>query len=70
MEPGTFIWRKCQEEGSSEDVHDQLLMKECNIQEDEVHEVYATKVPHNMHHLPFVVEAKEKEHNTREWSIA
>ena len=64
LEPGTFIWRKCQEEGSSEDVHDQLLMKECNIQEDEIHEVYATKVPHNMHHLPFVVKAKEKEHNT------
>ena len=46
------------------EVHEQLPIIECNIQENEVHEVYAAKVPHIMHHLSFVVKAKAKEHNT------
>ena len=55
LEPGTFIWRRKEEE---------ILASDCVIQDAEVHEVYSVRVPWNQHHLPHVVKAKTKELNT------
>ena len=56
--PGMFVWRKVGENHECSEVNDCLLL------ENEVHEVYAVKVPHNQHHLPHVIKAKKKEHDT------
>ena len=70
LSPGTFIWRKLGNEENAEnevnfaDSDDKSIINECYLQEEEVHEVFAVKVPHNQHHLPHVVKAKSKEHTT------
>ena len=78
LAPGTFIWRKVEtlvddSEIEAENieievdhaaVHDENIIHECLLQSEEVHEVYAVKVPYNQHHLPHVVKAKNKEHTT------
>ena len=74
LSPGTFIWRKVDD---SEDQVNEMefdvnhaasdektVTNECFLQEEEVHEVFAVKVPHNQHHMPHVVKAKNKEHST------
>ena len=61
LSPGTFIWRKLGNEENAEnevnfaDSDDKSIINECYLQDEEVHEVFAVKVPHNQHHLPHVV---------------
>ena len=65
MSPGTFIWRKIKESESNEDDEgDSILVNECLLKNEEVHEVYSVKVPQSQHNLPHVIKAKEKEHAT------
>ena len=54
LSPGTFNWRKVEDdvENAENKVNfagsdDKSIINECYLQDEEVHKVYAVKVPHN-----------------------
>ena len=65
LSPGTFVWRKIENNRSEiATEQDDQFANECLLQNEEVHEVFAVKVPPDQYHLPHVVKAKNKEHET------